>query len=213
MSVKQKQTHNDRKEACGCQVEGASGRAGRACGASRWKLSRAGGRSSRAPAGHTALHSMPRAEPRWKLRSRQPEEVLCLHCVCGVGPSAFCALLLCCSSCCCFAFFIILNTVLLFPLLFTGDSYSYLLIRYLTLDFPSGAVIEKIACQCRNPRRQEFSPWIGKIPWRRKWQPTPVFLPGESHGQRSLAGYGHVVTKSQTQRSMHMTGYFRNLAC
>ena len=34
-----------------------------------------------------------------------------------------------------------------------------------------------------------FDPWVGKIPWRRKWQPTPVFLPGESHGQRSLAGY------------------------
>ena len=31
--------------------------------------------------------------------------------------------------------------------------------------------------------------WVGKIPWRRKWQPTPVFLPGESHGQRSLVGY------------------------
>ena len=39
-------------------------------------------------------------------------------------------------------------------------------------------------------KRREFNPWIGKIPpWRRKWQPTPVFLPGESHGQRSLAGY------------------------
>ena len=35
-----------------------------------------------------------------------------------------------------------------------------------------------------------FDPWVGKIPWRRQWQPTPVFLPGESHGQRSLAGYG-----------------------
>ena len=34
-----------------------------------------------------------------------------------------------------------------------------------------------------------FDPWVGKIPWRRKWQPTPVFLPGEFHGQRSLAGY------------------------
>ena len=34
-----------------------------------------------------------------------------------------------------------------------------------------------------------FNPWVGNIPWRRKWQPTPVFLPGESHGQRSLAGY------------------------
>ena len=40
---------------------------------------------------------------------------------------------------------------------------------------------------------------VRKIPWRRKWQPTPVFLPGESHGQRSLAGYSHGVTKSQTQ--------------
>ena len=35
-----------------------------------------------------------------------------------------------------------------------------------------------------------FDPWVWKIPWRRAWQPTPVFLPGESHGQRSLAGYG-----------------------
>jgi len=34
-----------------------------------------------------------------------------------------------------------------------------------------------------------FDPWVRKIPWRRKWQSTPVFLPGESHGQRSLAGY------------------------
>ena len=39
-------------------------------------------------------------------------------------------------------------------------------------------------------REMWVDPWVGKIPWRRKWQPTPVFLPGESHGQRSLAGYG-----------------------
>ena len=37
--------------------------------------------------------------------------------------------------------------------------------------------------------RSGFSPWVGKIPWRRKWQPNPVFLPGESHGWRSLVGY------------------------
>ena len=37
--------------------------------------------------------------------------------------------------------------------------------------------------------RPGFDPWVGKIPWRREWQPTPVFLPGESYGQRSLAGY------------------------
>ena len=42
------------------------------------------------------------------------------------------------------------------------------------------------ACQCR---RCEFSPWVGKIFWRRKRQPTPIFLPGESHGQRSLVSY------------------------
>ena len=34
-----------------------------------------------------------------------------------------------------------------------------------------------------------FDPWVGKIPWRRKWQPTPVLLPGESQGQRSLVGH------------------------
>ena len=34
-----------------------------------------------------------------------------------------------------------------------------------------------------------MDPWVGKIPWTRKWQPTPVFLPGKSHGQRSLVGY------------------------
>ena len=37
--------------------------------------------------------------------------------------------------------------------------------------------------------RRGFDPWVGKIPWRRAWQPTPAFLPGESHRQRSLAGY------------------------
>ena len=44
-----------------------------------------------------------------------------------------------------------------------------------------------------NPGRHErhrFNPWVGKIPWRRAWQPIPVFLPGESHEQRSLADYG-----------------------
>ena len=37
--------------------------------------------------------------------------------------------------------------------------------------------------------RPGFYPWVGKIPWRRKWQSTPVLLPGESHGGRSLVGY------------------------
>ena len=43
-----------------------------------------------------------------------------------------------------------------------------------------------------------FDPWVGKIPWSRKWQPTPGFLLGESHGQRSLVATVHGVTPSQT---------------
>ena len=45
------------------------------------------------------------------------------------------------------------------------------------------------ACQCRSHERHGFDPWVGKIPWRRAWQPTPVFLPGESHGQRCWLAY------------------------
>ena len=45
----------------------------------------------------------------------------------------------------------------------------------------------RICLQCRRPG---LSPWVGKIPWRREWQPTAVSLPGEFHGQRILAGYG-----------------------
>ena len=57
------------------------------------------------------------------------------------------------------------------------------------LGFPGGASGKEPACQCRQLKRHEFNPLVGKIPWSREWQPTPVFLPGESHGQRSLAGY------------------------
>ena len=52
--------------------------------------------------------------------------------------------------------------------------------------FPAGASSKEPARQCR---RCGFDPWVREIPWRRPWQPTPVFLPGESHGERSLAGY------------------------
>ena len=58
------------------------------------------------------------------------------------------------------------------PGLFTGDTY-----------------FQRSTCQCRRWRRLRFDPWVGKILWRRKRQPTPVFLPGKSHGQSSLVGY------------------------
>ena len=63
--------------------------------------------------------------------------------------------------------------------------------------FPGGSAGKEIRLQCR---RSRFDPWLGKIPWRRDWLSTPVFLPGEFHGQRSLAGYSivHGVARSRT---------------
>ena len=59
-----------------------------------------------------------------------------------------------------------------------------------SVGFPGGASGKEPASQNRRHNRHEFNPWVRKIPWRRTWQPTPVFLPGESHGQRSLVGSG-----------------------
>ena len=74
--------------------------------------------------------------------------------------------------------------------------------------FPWWLSGKESSCQCR---RRGFNPWIGRIPWRRKWQPTPVFLPGKSHGQRSLAGYspwgrrvGHNLASRQQQQQQHV---------
>ena len=61
-----------------------------------------------------------------------------------------------------------------------------------------GSVV-KIWLWCRRQRRRGFDPWVKKIHWRRAWQPTPAFLPGKSHGQRSLVGYVCRVAKSWTQ--------------
>ena len=80
-----------------------------------------------------------------------------------------------------------------FPLPFlpwTLSSFLLFLIILYLWGFAGGASGKESVCQCRRCRRCEFDPWVRKIPWRRKWQPTPVFLPGESHGQRSLVGYG-----------------------
>ena len=52
--------------------------------------------------------------------------------------------------------------------------------------FPGGSDGKSICMQCGRPG---FDSWVGKIPWRRKWQSTSVLLPGKSHGQRSLVGY------------------------
>ena len=63
-------------------------------------------------------------------------------------------------------------------------------VNYISLysGFPGGASGKEPAGQRRRPKRCRFDPWVGKIPQRKKWQPAPVFSPGNSHGQRSLAG-------------------------
>ena len=71
----------------------------------------------------------------------------------------------------------------------------------------------KIYLQCR---RLEFHPWVGKIPWRREWQPTPVFLPGQSHAKRSLAGYspwGHEELDTTEQLSIAQHGQTNTRTC
>ena len=55
--------------------------------------------------------------------------------------------------------------------------------------FPGGTSGKESTCPCRRHEKPGFDPLVGKIPWRRKWQPTPVFLPWESYGQRNLVGY------------------------
>ena len=53
---------------------------------------------------------------------------------------------------------------------------------------PGGTVVKNPPAKQETQTRR-VDPWVGKIPWRRKWQPTPLFLPGKSHGQKSLEGY------------------------
>ena len=63
-------------------------------------------------------------------------------------------------------------------------------------------MVERVCLQCMRPG---FYPWVGKIPRRRKWQPTPVFLPAKSHGRRSLAGYSLWGCKeSDTTEQLHI---------
>ena len=76
-----------------------------------------------------------------------------------------------------------------------SNSDSEILLKDPVKGFPGDSAV-------KNPpamqRRRRLDTCIGKIPWRREWQPPPVFLPGKSHGQRSLEGYSLPGRKSQT---------------
>ena len=67
------------------------------------------------------------------------------------------------------------------------EGYRIVMLRH--MGFPCGASGKEPTCQRKRHKGCRLDLWVGKIPWRRAWQPTLVFWPGESCGQRSLAGY------------------------
>ena len=91
--------------------------------------------------------------------------------------------------------------------------FIYILVHCIS-DFLGGTSGKEFACQCRRHKSHGFAPCVKKIPWRRKWQLTPGSLPGESHGQRSLAGYspwGH--KESYMMKSLSTPLYIRCIIC
>ena len=84
-----------------------------------------------------------------------------------------------------------------------GSSINFASSTVSPMGFLGGLSGEEPACQCRSLRRRRFDPWVGKISCRRKWQPVPVFLPGKSHGQRSLVDYRPWGSKDMTGVTEH----------
>ena len=78
-----------------------------------------------------------------------------------------------------------------------------------SMGFPGRSDGKEICLQCGRPR---FDPWVGKILWRRKWQPTPILLPGKSHGQRSLVGCSPWGPKeSDTNERLHFLSFSQRI--
>ena len=75
------------------------------------------------------------------------------------------------------------------------------------MSFPNGSVVKNL--QCRSRRRCKFDPWVRKIPWRKAWKSTPVFLPGEARGYSSLAAV-HRVVKSWTRLEQFSVQHISN---
>ena len=95
------------------------------------------------------------------------------------------------------------NFTFTFTLLVIQIPSSYKDACHIGLGFPGSTMIKNLPANDKQTRRHGFDPWVRKIPWKRKWKPTPVFLPGESHGQRAWRATVHEVEKSWTQLSTH----------
>ena len=79
--------------------------------------------------------------------------------------------------------------------------------------FPGRPVVKEFAFQFR---RCGLDPWARKIPWKREWQPTPVFLPGKSHGQRNMSGYspwGHKRVGHNSATEQHLLSAYCQAPC
>ena len=87
----------------------------------------------------------------------------------------------------------------------TRNNFAF---QFIIIGLPKWLSSTQSACQCR---RHRFNPWVGKIPWRRKWQPTPVFLPRKSQEPKSLGATVHALTKSQTLLSTNPRTVFYRL--
>ena len=92
-------------------------------------------------------------------------------------------------------YFILSMFKMIFALLFLHLNENMSNRTHRVMGLSGGASGKETSCQCRRHKRHRFNLWVRKTPWRRAWQPTPVFLPIKSHGQRSLVGYslkGHI---------------------
>ena len=104
----------------------------------------------------------------------------------------------------------ICNTWMLYLIHFK-TMYFLCLSFFIISGFPDGSGKESI-CQCRRLKRHRFDPWVGKIPWRRKWQPTPIFLPGEPREQRSRMGYSPKGLKESDTTEHLSTSKYQHLS-
>ena len=95
-------------------------------------------------------------------------------------------------------------------LIFLTEINIHLLKCYLNFCLPKWHSGKELTRQCRRCKRCGFDPWVGKIPCKRKWQPTPVFLLGKSHGQRSLVGHSPWGCKDLDMTEHVHTQYFQS---
>ena len=87
---------------------------------------------------------------------------------------------------------------------FLSFTHYLLLVSVLIWDSQVALVIKNLPVNAGDTKKHKFDPWVGKIPWRRKWLSTTVLLPGKSHGQRSLVGYSSWGRKeSDTTKRIH----------